>query len=105
MNKLPEIYKEVININNNKNVFYSKNENIIIQTKEEKREITNKNTSIPNTLKTIFSLGKNSYTKKVRLKTNDKIYETRLIRRNNGRILTIDNDIIEERNITSLEII
>jgi len=100
--KLPEIYKEVININNNKNTFYSKNE---IGTITNNKNIVVNNNTLSDNLKSIFLLGKNSYTKKVRVITKDISYETRLVRRNNGKILTIDNDTINESDIISLEIL
>lgn len=103
MKKLPEIYKEVVNVNNNKKVFYSKN-GAITDAKEVRKDVNTNNSYLDN-LKTVFLLGKNSYTKKVRLTTKDRTYETRLIRRNYGKILTIDNDIINEEDITSLEIL
>lgn len=102
MRRLPEIYKEVVKTNNNKNVYYSRNESISTNIKKE----NNKTSSINlENLNDIFKLGKNNYTEKVRIKTKDRVYETRLIRRNNGKILTIDNDIIKESEITSLEIL
>lgn len=102
MRRLPEIYKEVVKTNNNKNVYYSRNESISTNIKKE----NNKKSSINlENLNDIFKLGKNNYTEKVRIKTKDRVYETRLIRRNNGKILTIDNDIIKESEITSLEIL
>lgn len=102
MKKLPEIYKEVVKTNNNKNVYYSRNESVSTNIKKE----NNKTSSINlENLNDIFKLGKNNYTEKVRIKTKDRVYETRLVRRNNGKILTIDNDIIKESEITSLEIL
>lgn len=102
MRKLPEIYKEVVKINNNRNVFYSKNSEVI-NNKEQSYKLPDN--SYLDILKDIFKLGKNSYTRKVRLITKDRVYETRLIRRNNGRLLTIDNDLISEKDIVSLEIL
>lgn len=103
MRKLPEIYKAVVTVNNNKTIYYSKSEPSTTNLIEKKKvEITS---SISDVIKSLFQYGKASYTKKVRIKTKDKVYETRLIRRNNGKLLTIDNDIINESDIISLEIL
>lgn len=102
MKKLPEIYKEVVKTNNNKNVYYSRNESVSTNIKKE----NNKTSSINlENLNDIFKLGKNNYTEKVRIKTKDRVYETRLIRRNNSKLLTIDNDIINENEVISLEVL
>lgn len=103
MKKLPEIYKEVVSVNNNKNIYYSRNEPVPTNVKVEKKVISTSTTT--DILKSLFQSGKTNYTKKVRIKTGNKVYETRLIRRNNGKLLTIDNDIINENEIISLEVL
>ncbi len=91
MKKLPKLFKneEIDAIDHNKKSVHLKEDN----------------TSIEETLNTIFNGFHHPYNIKVKIKTKDKDYNTYLISYNNDKIVTLDNEVILVKEIISIQII
>lgn len=104
MKKLPSIYKNSVDVHNNLETFYSKNK----ANEKEKQEFSmvhQEKDSILTTVQEIFKNRTYSYTKKVRVTAYGKTYDTRFIQENYGKILTIDNEILDIADIDGLTIL
>lgn len=97
--KLPKIYQNDINksIRNNKEAFYS------YSSKNEERITTMTSTDIELILDGIFSGIKQPYNVPVIIKTSTKVYDTFLILRTSGYVLTLDHDKIRIEDIISIQ--
>lgn len=62
------------------------------------------NTNINSILNEIFNGYRHSYNIRVIIYTKDKLLDTYLIGRNNGSVITLDNEIIKIDEIVSIEI-
>ncbi|MBQ3142809.1 MAG: hypothetical protein IJB82_04810 [Bacilli bacterium] len=93
--KLPKVYvkKQENKILNNKETFYSKNEEINLNSLESSTEITNE-LIIRKKISDIFSSPKFIYKTKVLIKTLDDEKEETIIAKTNNSLLTIENKII-----------
>lgn len=96
MKKLPELYQNTINkkINNNKTKCYVDSE--IINDYMNSNQINLFLNDLFNDIGYVFNIP-------VVIKTNTKTYETSLIARTNGYLLTFDNDKISISNIISIK--
>ncbi len=101
MKELPKIYKNKVEKDTNLKTYYSSDGN----EKQEKVIISPKRGGIEETLEEIFKSKAYTYTKKVMITVNGKTYPTRFISRNQNKILTIDNEIIEVSQIEAIDII
>lgn len=101
MAKLPKIYQNTIHkeINNNKKVYYGgkKEESEMVQENATTKE------EIENLIDDIFSLPTYSFNVPLLIHTKNKTYDTSLIAKTKGNILTFDNDIIPLSEITKIE--
>lgn len=102
--KLPKIYQNTIDkpIHNNKKTYYiknntSKNESILEQDSMSIEQIGSIIDEIFNGVGYPFNIP-------VVIKTNNKIYETNLVTRTNGYLLTLDYDKIRLEDIVSIQI-
>lgn len=99
--KLPKIYQNSIDkhINNNKKTCYIRNitdkENIVLNTMD--------NNEIDLVIDEIFNDIGYSFNIPVIIKTNNKTYETSLITRTNGYLLTLDNQKIKLDDIVFIQ--
>lgn len=106
MKKLPSIYKNTVHVQNNLNTFYSKHDQNLIEVLEEVPSKKNySHLPVRETLKKVFENPMYSYMKTVRVGMHGNVFETRIIREDQGRLLTIDNEFIEISEIESLYII
>lgn len=105
MKKLPSIYKNSIDVHNNLETFYSKNSSSENDVPILKVSQGFNHQTIQEKLKEIFSNKQYSYTKRVRVTTLGKTFETRFISEKQGEILTIDNEIIKESEIDAIDIL
>lgn len=99
--KLPKIYQNTIdkNINNNKKTYYIRN-----KTSEESIGAeTMTQDQIDSVLDDIFNDIGYSFNIPVIIKTNTKTYETSLITRTNGYLLTFDNHKIRIDEIVYIQ--
>ncbi len=99
--KLPKIYQNTIdkNINNNKKTYYIRNktseESLVSETMTQDQ--------IDSVLDDIFNDIGYSFNIPVIIKTNTKTYETSLITRTNGYLLTFDNHKIRIDEIVYIQ--
>lgn len=100
--KLPKIYQNTINkhINNNKKTYYIKNDSRQEQVINKVMDIK----QIDMILDSIFNGFGHPFNIPVIIKTNTKTYETSLITRTNGYLLTLDNDKIKIQDIIYIQI-
>lgn len=96
---LPNIFKPNISkeLKNNKDVYYSKNEDF--------REITKQSKNNETPLEVINRLSQNGYifSKKVKIITTNKIYETKIAAKLGNKIITLDNKSISISDIIRIE--
>lgn len=104
MKNLPNIYKNVVEVDNNRNTFYSKTESVM-GSLEETPVVRSSQETISDTITKIFKQKAYSYTKRVQLTVGGNTYETRLVREGNGKVLTIDNELIDISSIEKIKII
>ncbi len=100
MNKKPEIYKPPINksINNNEKVFYSTYGNSTRSYKSDEYI-----ESPEDTLNRLSNNGRYIFNTKVIIRTKDKIYDTKIAGKMNGKLITTDGDSILLDNILSIK--
>ena len=90
MNKKPEIFKPNIgNINNNRKTYYSFLDDKLgiereVEQKEEPMDFINR----------LSNNGSYIFSKKVIIKTKDKIYDTKIAGKLGDKIITLDNESI-----------
>lgn len=96
ISKLPEIFKKNIDNKNfnNINVSYIRND---IEYKKSKKDILKDINTLFKNNKYIFNVG-------VIIKTNDKIYDTKLIGRNDNSLLTFNDEVIFIKDIVDFNI-
>lgn len=101
--KLPKIYQNDINkkINNNKTTYRLKNSNIEENSDRSLKEMTN--IEVNEVIDNIFNTTGYAFNIKVIIKTNSKTYNTSLIAKRNGYILTLDQDKIKIDDIISIK--
>ena len=97
--KLPKIYQNDINkkINNNKKTYHLKYNN-----NEEVSTVMN-NEDVNKVIDSIFNTTGYAFNINVIIKTSNKTYDTSLIAKRNGYILTLDNDRIRIDDIISIK--
>lgn len=102
MPKLPRIYQNTIQkeIRNNEKVYYGKSSNKISVEKVDRFETYQE---IENLIDEIFSLPTYSFNIPLQIYTENKVYQTSLIAKANGKVITFDNDIIPINQITKIE--
>lgn len=104
--KLPKIYKTKVNTENNKKCFYSKNENIKNTINSYKELVNNSNNNCNN--KTVKEKINNlikpntMYSNELTLILKNKKIRTRIIRKYDNYILTIDNEKIKYDDILEI---
>ena len=93
MKKLPELYKNPNSkpIDNNKKVYYMKEENRAINRNDIEEELNN-----------IFNGLGYAYNIPVEIKTKNQIYHTSLVTKTKENIVTLDNNIIPISDIVSI---
>ena len=98
--KLPKIYQNNIDkkINNNEKTYYVKNNN----NNFSRNSMTNES-DIEDIIDEIFLEDGYSFNKQVIIETNTKTYDTSIITRTNGYLLTMDNDKIKIEDIVSIK--
>ena len=98
MKKLPKIYQNNIDkkINNNKEIYYLRNKN------NSSSEVMSSN-DIDEFLNHIFNGIGYAFNIPVIIKTNNKVYDTSLIARTGGYVLTLDDDKIKLDDIISIK--
>ena len=96
--ELPKIYKNKIDkqINNNRNVYYSSNEQM-----REKSDTNNKTTL--QKINEIFASQNYIYKAAVEITLKDKVLKKRIIGRNKDYIITMDNDLILINDIIDIK--
>lgn len=94
MKNLPKLYKGTVSASNNRKVFYSKNDCLLEENKN--------NTSLVN-LDDLFKNNKYGYSEEIKIVTNKKEYVTRLVKKINDTVLTIDNELIKVEDIKKIE--
>ena len=98
--KLPRIYQNDINkkINNNKKTYhlkYNNNEEVVVTSMN--------NEDVNKVIDSIFNTTGYAFNINVIIKTRNKTYDTSLIAKRNGYILTLDNDRIRIDDIISIK--
>ena len=91
---LPHVFKKNIDIKhiNNKDISYVKSN---LSNKESTIDIIDKLDKLFNSSRYVFNIG-------VIIKTKNKVYDTKIMSRNDTSILTVDDDIIYIKDIYSL---
>lgn len=90
---LPHVFKKNIGIkNNNKSISYVRS-NVLKQ--ESKIDILSKIDSLFKSTRYIFNIG-------VIIKTKDRVYDTKIMSRNNNSLLTVDDEVIPIKDIYEL---
>lgn len=90
---LPHVFKKNIGIkNNNKSISYVRNHTL---KQESKIDILSKIDSLFKSTRYIFNIG-------VIIKTKDRVYDTKIMSRNNNSLLTVDDDVIFIKDIYEL---
>lgn len=90
---LPHVFKKDIGIkNNNKNISYVRNNTL---KQESKIDILSKIDSLFKSTRYIFNIG-------VIIKTKDRVYDTKIMSRNNNSLLTVDDEVIPIKDIYEL---
>lgn len=102
--KLPKIYQNTIDkpINNNKKTDYVRSNSSNLSTKEDNEKIMT-NSEIDDVIDEIFNEVGYSFNIPVIIKTNTKTYDTSLITRTNGYLLTLDNHKIRLEDIIYIQ--
>ncbi len=102
MPKLPPIYKNMIQkeIHNNEKVYYGKENN---KTLTPKKVTANKKEEIESFIDEIFNKPTYSFNIPLKIYTKDNTYDTSLIAKANGKVITFDNDIIPIADIITIE--
>jgi hypothetical protein len=95
MKKLPGIYHEDIdkNISNNQNIYYISNE----------IESINGDTNIEEFIDNLFKEDGYIFNKPLLIVTKDKKYDTAIVKKNNNKIYTLTDDIIDINDIISIK--
>lgn len=103
MPKLPKIYQNKIEkeINNNKKIYYGSRNESSISPKEN--SVVSNSEEIENLIDHIFSLPTYSFNIGLLIHTKEKIYDTSLIAKTKGSIITFDNDTIPIKDIIRIE--
>lgn len=103
MKKLPKIYQNTITkkINNNKTTCYLKN--ITNDNSDRENIVAMNNISVNSFIDDIFNSTGYAFNIPIIIKTNNNIYETSLIAKRNGYVLTFDNDKIYIEDIISIK--
>lgn len=98
--KLPKIYQNNFDkkINNNVKSYYVKNSS----ENSSRHSMINKD-NIEDIIDEIFLEDGYSFNKQVIIETNNKTYDTSIITRSNGYVLTMDNDKIRIKDIVSIK--
>lgn len=91
MKTLPNLYKI-----DNHNIKDNNKKNCIVKEYEI-------NHNVLEALDEIFNLNGFSFDKKVLIKTNDKLYKTYLVSRDNDKVKTLNEEEIAIKNIISIE--
>jgi len=104
LQKLPSIYKNVVNTHNNLETFYSKNQERFEESSST-LETSMKNRSVADAITEIFNNPRYSYMKKLRITVAGKTFETRFVREQQGKILTIDNVVLDVDKIDAIDIL
>lgn len=104
MKKLPEIYKAKVTKTTNQKYNYTKNTTEVAKSGTNQVILENKE-PIETTLKKIFQNKVSSYTKKVKIKTSEKTFFTRLVYQTEKEVLTIDNEKIPLEKIISIQML
>lgn len=104
MKRLPDIYKNVVDVNCNLNTFYSKTKSVS-DIKREVVVVQDNLLSVRETISNILRRKSYGYTKRVRLTVLDRVIETRLVKEVNDKILTIDNEFIDISDIKKVEVL
>lgn len=92
---LPRVYANPINktLNNNEEVFYSTNRSYSVLPKED----------IPRKINEIFASPNHVYKSKVIITTKDKEFEAVIVGKKDERLLTINGENINIRDILNIE--
>lgn len=107
--KLPKVFANKIeNVQNNRKVYYSEKDNVIITREEKNKELVDKynlnnivkSADINKKIINLFKSPNNVYKVRVEIKTNGKTEIKNLIGRTNSTLITLDNEII---NISDIE--
>lgn len=103
--KLPEIFHNTIDkkLNNNKDVFYSANNNEEIKEEKKVNKINYKK-NIRQKINEIFASPSYVYKANVIIKTKDSTINKRIIGRNGKYLITMDNEKIDIDNIFDIKI-
>lgn len=104
--KLPKVYvnKQEKKIENNKETFYSKNEEMNLNTLDSSSELASE-LIIKKKISDIFSSPKFIYKTKVLIKTLEEEKEETIIAKTNNSLLTIENKIIPICIIKDIKIV
>lgn len=100
--KLPKIYQNTIKkeIHNNTKVYYGKNNT---DGESKNIDIYQDSKSVANIIDDIFALPTYSFNINLLIHTKEKIYDTSLIAKSKGAVITFDNDIIPIADIIKIE--
>lgn len=102
--KLPKVFANKINKNagNNKNVFYSENNNV-----DETFSVSDKNMlakNINQKINEIFNSPNYIYKADVIIKLKDKTIDKRIIGKNSSNLITIENELIPISSIVDIKL-
>ena len=100
MAKLPKIYQNKITkeIHNNKKVYYGKTNSEVPEQEGVRAE-----EDIEDFIDEIFALPTYSFNIPLTIYTKEKTYNTSLIAKTKGSVITFDNDVIPLSDITRIE--
>lgn len=100
MAKLPKIYQNTIQkeIHNNTKVYYGKSQEEI-----KNKDVYEKREDIEKVIDEIFAQPTYSFNIGLFIHTKEKTYDTSLVAKSAGNIITFDNDIIPIKDIISIE--
>lgn len=98
--KLPKVFANKIekSLKNNENVYYGKNEEKTI-----KKDDNSKSLTIYQKINRIFSSSRYVYKADVIITLKDKTITKKIIGRNKKELITMDNEIIEIKDILDIE--
>lgn len=111
--KLPGIYhdKSTVKKSNNRNVFYSSREegnfNNFVSNFNNDKHLTDKEhdyNHVINVLNSLFTSSHHVFMIPVLITTTDKVYDTKIIYRDNFKISTFDGDTIFIKDIVDIKI-
>ncbi len=99
MPKLPKIYQNKIDkeINNNKKIYYGE------ALSKKKEDFYHDRREIEQVIDDIFKKPTYSFNTELLIYTKNKIYDTSLIAKTKGQVLTFDNDLIPISEIIKIE--